>query len=290
MKTPSIAIIFTCFNRKEQTFTCMKSLLTEHNKENYNIHFYICDDGSKDGTFEELKNLYPEHTIFQSKGNLFWCKSMNAAMKLAVKDDPDFFLMINDDVEFLPNAIDELFSTYNKTNGDCSVVGEIQSKKTGKITYGGECINQRNFLFFRLCYNKKWFAQPKENELVKCNLSNWNCFFVPKTIIESVGIIDGKYQHGYGDYDYSFRMMKAHKSQYITQHIVGYCESNPKAGSYFDASTPRKMRFKKMFSKKCMPLYSHYRFHWRNFGLMGIMQVTWSYIKNTIKIIKKENI
>ena len=150
MSRPSIAIIFTCFNRKDKTLTCMSSLLTEHNKEKYNIHFYICDDGSTDGTYEELKNLYSEHTIFKSKGNLFWCKSMNAAMKLAVQDNHDFYLMINDDVEFLPTAIDELFKVYNKTDGDCSVAGEIASKVTGKITYGGECINSRKFLFFKL--------------------------------------------------------------------------------------------------------------------------------------------
>jgi len=130
----------------------------------------------------------------------------------------------------------------------------------------------------------------EQNHLVTCDLSNWNCFFVPQKIIESVGIIDGKYQHGYGDYDYSLRMKRKGIKQYITQQIVGYCESNPKANTYFDAKTPRGVRIKKMFGKKCMPLYSHYRFHWRNFGFIGVLQVTWSYIKNIIKIIKKENI
>lgn len=290
MTKPSIAIIFTCYNRREQTLLCMKSLYTDYNKDRYQMHFYICDDGSTDGTFEELKRLYPDQTVFQSQGNLFWCKSMHKAMSLAVKDGYDFYLMINDDVEFKENVLDELFLTYGKTTGDCSVVGEIESKQTGRISYGGECISSRKILNFKLCYNKKWFAQIKENELVTCNLSNWNCFLVPASIIQSVGIIDGKYQHGYGDYDYSLRMAKAGKLQYITNHIVGYCNRNPKSGSYFDGSAPRKIRIKKMFSKKCMPLYSHYRFHWRNFGLIGILQVTYSYIRNIYKILKKQNI
>ena len=290
MLIPSIAVIFTCYNRKEKTLCCMKSIYTEENKSKYNLHFYICDDGSTDGTYEELKTLYPEHTVFQSKGNLFWCKGMHAAMKLAVQDDPDFYLMINDDVEFKTNVIDELFNVYNRTDGDCSIVGEIKSKDTGEITYGGSCISSRKFLIFRLCYNKKWFAQLDANKLVTCDLSNWNCFFVPRSIINTVGIIDGKYQHAYGDYDYSFRMAKKGKKQYITQQIVGYCENNTKVGSYFDSNTPRRIRFKKMLSRKGMPLYSHYRFHWRNFGVVGILQVTWSYIKNTVKILKKEDI
>ena len=35
MNKPGIAIIFTCFNRKEKTLACMKSNYTEANKAKY---------------------------------------------------------------------------------------------------------------------------------------------------------------------------------------------------------------------------------------------------------------
>ncbi len=290
MNKPGIAIIFTCFNRKEKTLACMKSIYTETNKAKYNIHFYICDDCSTDGTYEELTKVYPGQTIFQSKGNLFWCKSMHEGMKLAIKDKYDFYLMINDDVEFKESVIDELFNTYNKTNGDCAIVGETVSKITSEITYGGSCFTPRKVLFFQLCYNNKWFAKMDDNNLVECDLANWNCFFIPQSIIDEVGIIDGKYQHGYGDYDFSLRLKKADKKQYITNHPIGYCERNKTQGTFVDAAVPKKLRFKKMISIKSMPVYSHYRFHWRHFGLLGIMQVTWSYIIYSYKILSGKDI
>lgn len=286
----SIAIIFCCYNRIEKTKKCLESLLTDYNKNKYKIHLFICDDLSTDGTYEYLKQNYSDQTIFQSKGNLFWCKSMNAAMSIAAKEYFDFYLMINDDVVFKENVLDELINTYKQTEGDCSVTGVTVSSKDESITYGGSCYKHRKLLGFDLCYNNKWFVQPDATRLVECDLSNWNCFLVPRSIIDSVGIIDGKYQHGYGDFDFSLRMQKAGKKQYITQHNIGYCENNLLNGTYFDASTRRIVRIKKMFDKKHMPIYSHYRFHWRNFGVIGVLQVTWSYIKNIYKILRKSDI
>ena len=50
-------VLLTCFNRKEKTINCIKSL-SQGNKSQ--IDFIVVDDGSTDGTADALDNMAKE--------------------------------------------------------------------------------------------------------------------------------------------------------------------------------------------------------------------------------------
>lgn len=92
-----IAIIMTCFNRKEKTLKCLGSLLAD---SEHNLQVYMVDDGSTDGTGDAVKVSFPQVNVIRGDGNLFWNRGMHMAFSKAVEVGYDFYLWVNDDVEF----------------------------------------------------------------------------------------------------------------------------------------------------------------------------------------------
>jgi glycosyltransferase involved in cell wall biosynthesis len=50
-----IAVLMTCFNRKEKTLCCIESLFAQENMPTFDL--YVCDDASTDGTSEAILEM-----------------------------------------------------------------------------------------------------------------------------------------------------------------------------------------------------------------------------------------
>ena len=114
-----IAALLTCFNRKEKTRKCLESLFAVRP----NSDVYLVDDGSTDGTSELIAELFPNVHIIIGSGDLYWSRGMYTAWKEAIKEDYDYYLWLNDDVELRPFFLDELFNSMGKAGGNCIVSG-----------------------------------------------------------------------------------------------------------------------------------------------------------------------
>lgn len=269
-----IAIVSTVHNRKNKTEKAIQSLAIA--LKNYEYRFYFCDDGSTDGTRERLYRLPYPITVLEGNGNLFWSRGMYCAMKKASEDGADIYLLVNDDVEFYPDAINIMLSSYKSANKHCGIVGSTISLKNGNITYGGRILNESQLI-------------KPNGSLQLCDLANWNCFLIDDFIVKNVGLIDNYYEHALGDYDYSLRMKAQGIPIYIAKEYVGSCENNEKKGTYHDKNTPRKHRFKSMFSRRNMPLKSRWHFYMGNFGVKGLKGFLWPYIKCSICILARKD-
>ncbi len=259
-----IAILMACFNRRKMTEKCLESLKNQMKGEKDIIFdVFLYDDGSSDGTLEAARNIFPEIIAARGQGNSYWCKGMFVLMQKAAALKYDFYLMVNDDVQFYADAIRTMLNSYAQKRGSHCVVGTTRSSRTKLPTYGGR--------------NREGVLIVPEKELRRCSLANWNCFLIDSETIEKVGIIDGKYQHSWGDYDYSIRAEKSGVPIYIADHYVGECESNSVEGTFKDSNVPKKERFKKLFSPKGMPFYSYMRYNFRLNGIVGWGQGIYGY-------------
>ncbi len=270
-----LAVLLTCYNRKEKTLNCIKKLIPQLECINMEYKIYICDDKSTDGSYESLRELLPEHIIFQSDGNLYWCKGMHAVMQKSKEDLCDYYLMINDDVDFCEDAMDIIFRSYQKAGEHCGIVGSTISRKDGRLTYGG-----------RNNQNDEMPVVPQK-VLQRCVYTNWNCFLIDRKVVNQVGCIDAKYQHGFGDYDYSLRMKKKGIPVYVADDVVGYCEKNSSIGTYQDTSLTRRQRFKSLVGPKGVPVYSYFRYHIKNEGIKKIPACIYGYGMYLIAILLK---
>ncbi|MGG3625216.1 glycosyltransferase family 2 protein [Bacillus gobiensis] len=263
-----IAAVLTCFNRKSKTLNCIKKL----NQQYQNIDIYVCDDASTDFTSEAIEKEYPKVRIIKSNGGLFWSKGMYQGMKSAILEDYDFYLMVNDDVDFYDNMLKTMINSYMLANHSCGIVGSTKSANSDKLTYGGSILQEKWNI------NKKTLLNPNRN-IQQCDFANWNCFLIDRSTIETVGLIDNKYEHGTGDFDYSCRMNKKGIPIYVATDYIGTCDRNTLVNTFSDNNLSRRKRISLLVSKKGLPIKSSFRFYWKNYKLIGIPFWVWMYLR-----------
>jgi GT2 family glycosyltransferase len=217
----SIAVLLTCFNRKDKTIAALRALFRAHESlsNSLTIKVYLTDDGSTDGTSEAIRKSYPKVKILKGTGELYWAGGMRNSWKEAIKGNYDFYLLLNDDTEPYSNFLQELIDTHNyclKTYNQTGVYVGTTVDETNKISYGGSVFTNR-FLaqYVRVIPNNK---TPQE-----CELGNANILLVHKDVVEKVGVLTEGFVHGLADFDYTLKAIKAKIPVLIAANILGVC-------------------------------------------------------------------
>lgn len=224
MNRTSIATILTCFNRKQKTLACLEALFNQELPANVEISTYLVDDASTDGTSEAVHQTYPQVKIFQGDGNLFWNGGMRFAFTEAMKDDPDYYLWLNDDTIMYPEAVKILLTTSNQLvqQGETKAIvsGSTCDPQTGKSTYGGVVRNHPILPFrYRL-------LEPTQ-EAQMCGTIHGNCVLIPRNVVQLVGNLDPAFVHYIGDWDYGLRAKQKGCTVWIAPGHVATCSLNP---------------------------------------------------------------
>ena len=279
-----VCVMLTCFNRKDKTLNCIKSLISGNKCQ---VDFIVVDDGSTDGTGAALedmaKELYErdsEHAsieVIAATGGLFYSGGMRRAMEAAkarygsdVGNAPDFFILANDDVEFDRGVLDGLMHARsvnehkeNDLTGDLTphgsqtvIVGAMRDD-SGKCSYGG-------IKYYSGIHYKQIGPDAADRG---CDTFNANFVAVPKEIFKAVPIIDPVYVHSLGDFDYGLQIKKAGYRIEVTDHFVGTCNNNPSTGTWNDRNLSRIERIKRKESVKGAPAKQWFHFLKKNFGI-----------------------
>lgn len=233
MKT--IAVLITCHNRKEKTLQCLNNLCGCTVPENFLLKVFLVDDGSTDGTSDEVRIKFPQVDLISGNGQLYWNRGMHAAWIEAKKNrDFDYFLWLNDDTNLKNSAIVELIEDAAATKDKAIVCGAVCSKKNNTFTYGGRTAEGKEI-------------QPN-GYIQNCYTINGNCVLVSKTICDKVGILDPIYPHAIGDYEYGLRAIKAGFTTVTTKAYIGYCEKNSSLPLWCYSKIPLGRRLKALYS------------------------------------------
>ena len=221
MENKEIAVLLTCYNRKNKTVNCLNSFYNANKPEEYKFDIYLVDDGSTDGTGDVVKNVFSDINIINGSGNLFWAGGMRLAWKMALEHkDYNAFLLLNDDVllhnEFLNHLIetDKYALKKNKKTGIYS--GATIDDNTNQTTYGGYRLIKNHFVV-----RSKLLTPRKVPQ--QCELTNANILWISKETVDAIGIFDEQYTHGIADFDYSLQAVKKKIPVYLAPNIGGVC-------------------------------------------------------------------
>lgn len=251
VSTKSLAVLLTCFNRVETSKACLDHLFSAILPESIELEVFLVDDGSPDQTGEIIKAHFPKVNVLQGTGDLFWNKGMRMAWEEAAKTrDFDYYLWLNDDTLVKENFLISLLKDGELLQSSSLIVGSIESKKYGKMTYGGH--RGETSVFPN--------GQPQEVQF-----ANGNLVLIPKAVFEKVGMLDKTYTHLYGDFDYSLCVQEAGLKCYCSSEYLGYCEEN--VHSYWGAEELNKyQKFQLLHSPKGVHLSKCYYYKRKHYG------------------------
>lgn len=224
-----IAVLLTCFNRKQKTINCLNHLF----KLKSDLDVYLVDDGSTDGTSESIVKEFPQVNLIKGSGNLFWNKGMNLAWEHAATKDYDYYLWLNDDVIIYENCFDELFSCAKLTEDKAIISGIIETSDKKYILYGGYDSNKN-------------LIKPN-GELNSIRNMNGNVVIVPKEVYKTLGNLDIHFHHDLGDVDYGLRAQNNGIGVFTTRVAIASGEKNDICRVRQNNASIIK-RFKKLYS------------------------------------------
>lgn len=248
--------IFTCFNRKNKTISCLESLARNHTI----IDFIAVDDGSTDGTAEALAR-YDNVTVLNGNGSLFYSGGMRRGIEEAKKrnlDSYDYVMFLNDDVCFFENAIDRMISG---SDGKSIIVGAM-CDDNGNLSYGGAVKTSKYKPSF-----KNVMSSPEQTAY--CDTFCANCVLIPVPVFKKLPNMDKVYIHAMGDFDYGLEASRRGYPITATDFFTGTCNDNPITNTWDDPSLKIRDRLRKKESPKGLPFRDYFHFINKNYGFLS---------------------
>lgn len=219
-----IAILLTCYNRKDKTINCLTSMYKALELYTVEMTFdvFLVDDGCTDGTSDAIKELFSNINIISGSGNLFWSGGMILAWETALMQDEkyDAFLLLNDDVILFEDFFTSLLVSHEfclkEYNQSGIYVSSTKDMVSSKISYGGTLITHRGVRI------KSNLVKPSDTPIV-CTMANANILMVTKSVVEKIGILDKKYNHQFADFDYTLVASQKRIPVLVCPGFGGYC-------------------------------------------------------------------
>lgn len=120
-----VVTVLLNYNQNDYTVKCVESLLAS---DYLNHKLLLIDNGSTSENLTELERILPkdDRLIFISlKENIGYAKGTNYGMEEALKLDPKYFLILNNDTVIDKHAISELVKTSKKHDDKARVTGKV---------------------------------------------------------------------------------------------------------------------------------------------------------------------
>jgi GT2 family glycosyltransferase len=232
-----IAVVMASHNRREMTLRILEQL-SEVLIARVELSVFLCDDGSTDGTPEEIAKRLPLVRITSSDGSLFWSQSMHRAWAMATEEGGDWaaFVWLNDDVELDIGAFSEFLALGLSHPDDPVILVGATVDDRGDISYGG-------YVSTSSWHPNKFRLLAIDSSEQKCDTFNGN--------------IDPNFEHSMGDFDYGLRAAGLGVNTRVTPGVIGKCNNNP----------TRPFTWAMAFDRKQLPWRSHLLYVRRHGGI-----------------------
>lgn len=217
-----VEIVAPVHNRKKITLQCLRSL-SRLNANGLDVHVVIVDDGSTDGTGTAIASEFPEVEIIQGDGNLWYTEGTNVGIRAALKHDPQFILMINDDEVFDSDFLRYMVGTALKY--DRTIVGSLLLLWDKPHTLFQVAPVWDTWLGDWRHWNQQtvWTVPERPWEV---DLIVGNCVLVPVEAFAEGGLMDSAKYPNFGDAVFTPKLKKLGWNLLIDPRAKVFCQPN----------------------------------------------------------------
>jgi len=206
------SIIILNYNGTDFLKNCIDSILKETNKE---IEIIVVDNNSPDNSGKKYSNEYSQCKFILNKKNLGVPEGLNVGIK---NSNGEFIVLLNNDLIVTPGWLDGFFSAYEKYGVALYQPKFLKMKNINELDGTGNMINLFGFAFAR-AKGKQDLGQYEKTEEV--SYASGTCMFIPRKIIDEIGLFDGKFFAYHEEVDFGWRArLFGYKSHYVPSTII----------------------------------------------------------------------
>ena len=186
----SLSIIIVSWNTKEYLLLCLESIFKKDNRIPQEI--IVIDNGSQDGSGEEVKKKFPFVHLIENRGNLGFAKAANQGLE---KASGQYVLLLNPDTQVKRGAI-ERFISFMESNPEAGVVGgqllnSDGSRQNSIANFPSLATELFNKSLLRWLFPKRFPGKERDYlEPIEVDSVIGACMMVRREVIEQVGPFD----------------------------------------------------------------------------------------------------
>lgn len=253
-----VHVLIPVRNNVDTTTQCLR-LLSRQTFKDFDVT--VIDDGSMDGTAKFIRKHFPDVTVLQGDGNLWWAGAINMGLEhvLLRATDDDFILTLNDDVTFESNYIEELLKAARLRPG--ILIGSVILDKDDP----GRVIDAGVYFDWRTRRRVKEHYGPGRRFNDHVNRLSGRGALIPVTVFRKVGLYDARrLPHYAGDCELTFRAKRAGFPACVCCDAVLYSDTSVSGFKFtpFTRVTPAQAWHLLFSRKSIMQVRTRFNFIW----------------------------
>jgi len=220
MKQPLVYIILINWNGLVDTLECLESL-KNINYKNYKI--IVVDNGSKGNQADVIKYNFQNIELIENEENKGFVIANNQGIELAIKNNADYILLLNNDTVVERNFLNILID-YGEKNKEAGILSpKILYYNSDKIWSMGGKISYLSGLSIMIGKGKD---SQKYNRIIEPNFITGCAMLIKREVINKIGLLDPLYFAYYEDSDCCFRAKKAgYEIRIIPESVIWHKKS-----------------------------------------------------------------
>jgi hypothetical protein len=252
-RQPKVTIIILTWNSYDVTRDCLLSL----RKVDYPVfEIILVDNGSIDSSSEKLAQEFPEIKVIRNEKNLGFTGGNNVGIRDALKKNPDYLLLLNNDTIVTPAFLTEMIRVAETD----SRIGMLNPKiyyfePADKIWYaGGKYIRWKTF---PVHFGLRQRDDGSYNQTQEVSFVTGCALLVRSEVVRKIGLLDEVFFLSYEDVDWSARALEAgYKAMFVPASVIWHRDSyDTKRNAGLAKRDFYTMRNAVLCARKHLPLY-----------------------------------
>jgi GT2 family glycosyltransferase len=255
-----IVIVMLTLNQKEKTIKCLQNLSTIDEPE---FDVLLWDNGSEDGTAQEVRAAFPEVLVHHHTTNLGVAPGRNAAAALAIEVfDPSHILFLDNDMWLEPAFVSALLAPFEEDERVAQTQAKLLYMNDPKrLNDGGGC--KITFWLGRTVPVGCGEIDRGQYDTRRRCVAGGGAMMVRTDVFQELRGFDATYSYlGPDDLDFSLRVSKAGYLVLFVPEAVAYHEVSHTFGGEYDSGYARlKARNWFVFLRRHAPLSQRLAFY-----------------------------